>query len=129
MQQPKPENAKGVQVKLTATSTNGNVIDIGTVTSDVHGFYSKKWTLPTEGEYIITAEFEGSESYWPSEAVTSVGVGSAAPAITSPTITTSPTQAIQPSSDVPLATYVAIATAIIIIAAVTAAFLLKRRAK
>lgn len=85
-QQPKPENAKGIQVKLTAIDSDGQVIDIGTVTSDMSGMFKKMWTPPAEGEYTIIATFEGSKSYGSSYAETALGVGPARPS-----------QSIQPS--------------------------------
>jgi len=158
MQQPKPDNATGVSVKLVAIDEAGNEIDIGTTTSDANGLYKMMWTPPEEGAYTIVATFEGSEAYYRSQASTVVGVGPAqagaspqpttsptspttSPATsptaptTSPTSPTtspapaSPTPAPQPGSDMTLATYAAIAAAAIIAAVVAAALLLKRRAK
>ena len=63
MQQPMPEDAKGVKVKLTAIDPNGNYQDIGYATSDTAGNFGKSWQPPVPGEYFITAEFEGSASY------------------------------------------------------------------
>jgi hypothetical protein len=70
MQQPKPEDAKGVTVKLTAIDPNGNVQDLGEVTSDLNGNFRKSWVPPVAGEYCVTAEFEGSKSYGSSSATT-----------------------------------------------------------
>ncbi len=124
MQLPKPDNVKGVPVKLTATDADGNIIPIGTVTSDEHGFYSIMWTPPAEGKYTITAEFEGSKSYWPSEAVTAVGVTAASG---QPTMTASPTAAPDPTGTAGSSLYIAIAAAVIIIAVIAAAIVLRRR--
>ncbi len=77
LQKPSPENVIGVQVKLTAVDPNGNLQDIGTVTSDGAGMFKKMWTPEIEGEYTIVATFEGSESYWKSYAETATGVGPA----------------------------------------------------
>ena len=74
MQTPIPGNAKGVQVKLTATDSNGNTVNIGTVTSDISGNYATMWTPPNAAQYTITATFEGSHAYWASYAETSLGV-------------------------------------------------------
>jgi outer membrane protein assembly factor BamB len=142
-QQAKPTNIKGVQVKLTALDPNGNVQDIGTVTSDMGGIFHKMWTPPVQGEYTIIATFSGTESYGSSYAETSIGVGpapSAAPVVTSTpsqTIAPSPTSiqsaspsstnAPNPTSGTPATTYVAIGTAVIIIVAVAATLVLRRR--
>jgi len=63
MQQPMPEDAQGVKVKLTAIDPNGNYQDIGYATTDIAGNFAKSWQPPVPGEYFITAEFEGSASY------------------------------------------------------------------
>jgi hypothetical protein len=77
MQKPKPANAVGVPVKLTAVDVNGNTVDIGTVTSDSSGLYSIEWSPEQTGKYIIKAAFEGTQSYWPSSAETAISVSSA----------------------------------------------------
>ena len=70
-QQPKPTNATGVPVHLTAIDPNGNFQDIGTATSDITGNYAISWTPPVPGIYTVTATFEGSNSYYSSSAETS----------------------------------------------------------
>ncbi len=144
MQQPMPKNATGVSVHLTAIDPNGNYQDIATVTSDINGMFSTMWTPPVQGKYVITATFEGSNSYYASSAETALGVGTApSPAIVSPTTTqtvapptltpgqtTSPspsTNIIPPTSATSATTYIAIAAAVIIIVAVAAALILRRR--
>ena len=52
--------------------SNGNYRDIGTTTSDADGFFSFNWIPDIEGKYTLYASFEGSESYWPSHAVTAL---------------------------------------------------------
>jgi hypothetical protein len=69
-----PPNPRGVSVRLTAVYPNGAAQDIGTVTTDSSGIFKKMWTPETEGEYMIYATFEGSESYWPSYGATAIGV-------------------------------------------------------
>jgi hypothetical protein len=64
------------------------VQDIGTVTSDYSGVFKKMWTPEIEGEYMIYATFDGSDSYWGSYAATALGVSAA-----SPTATPEPPQA------------------------------------
>jgi hypothetical protein len=148
MQQSKPANAKGVEVHLTAVDPNGNFQDIGTATSNILGNYAVDWTPPVPGLYTLTATFEGSESYYRSEAGTSFVVSEAAvpqvvvtptPTVTQPPTTAtptliptqfspSPTQAVTPpTSAEPTTTYIAIGIAIVIIVAVAAALVLKRR--
>ncbi len=147
MQKPKPEDATGVVVKLTAVGPDGTTIDIGSTTSNTNGNFALTWSPPSEGLYWIKASFEGSESYWPSQAETAINVVTAAPQpTTSPTTspsqttsptespttsptTTSPTPAPEPGSDMTLATYAAIAAAAIIAAVIAAAIILKRRTK
>jgi outer membrane protein assembly factor BamB len=91
IQKPKPIDVTGVPITLSVIDANGNYREIGTVTSDGSGFYSLSWTPDIEGKYTVYANFAGSESYWPSHAVTAFTVDSA------PT-TPAPTQAITPTS-------------------------------
>lgn len=83
MQKPCPANAAGVPVKLTATDANGNVCDLGVVTSNAYGLYSFEWKPDAEGKFVINASFEGSNSYWPSNAQTTVSVLAGAQAVSS----------------------------------------------
>lgn len=85
-QQPKPTNATGVQVILTALDPNGNLETIGTTTSDINGQYSLMWTPPVPGVYHVSATFSGSNSYYSSSSETSIGVGeeASAPATATP---------------------------------------------
>ena len=69
-QAPKPTNATGVSVHLTAVDPNGNYQDIGNVTSDLKGNYLTSWTPPVPGLYKLTATFDGSDSYYSSDAET-----------------------------------------------------------
>ena len=150
MQQAEPTNAKGVLVHLTAIDPNGNFQDLGTATSNALGNFAVSWTPPVPGLYVVTATFEGSNSYYGSKAGTSFAVlekSSAAPVVTptvaptppTPTASIVPTQTpVQPVSPSPTSapppaavdmttTYIAIAAAIIIIAVVAAAIALRRR--
>ncbi len=79
MQQPKPMNATGVTVTLSVMDANGNLRTIGTTTSDVNGFYSYQWKPDIDGKYTVYASFDGSNSYWPSQATTAFAVDPAAP--------------------------------------------------
>ena len=63
MQMPKPTDATGVPVQLTAIDPNGNLINIGTATSDTDGEYGFSWAPEVAGLYRVIATFAGSESY------------------------------------------------------------------
>jgi hypothetical protein len=79
MQQPKPTNATGVPVQLEVVDANGNYRAIGTAMSDVNGVFSYTWTPDIEGTYQVIARFDGTQSYWPSNAETSFVVDLTAP--------------------------------------------------
>ena len=79
MQQPKPNNAVGVKVRLTATDSSGKTWDIGTTTSNDLGNYAIPWTPSAVGVYTVKASFDGSKSYYESQAGTSLVVSEAAP--------------------------------------------------
>ena len=85
MQQPKPTNATGVEVTISVLDPNGNCYDVGTTTSTIDGFYKLSFTPSVPGEYYVYASFEGSESYWPSNAVTAINVEEAPAATAEPT--------------------------------------------
>jgi hypothetical protein len=84
MQKPRPTNTVGVPVTISVVDSNGNYRDIGTATSDADGFYSFNWKPDIEGKYTVYASFAGSESYWPSHAVTAFAIDPA-PATPAPT--------------------------------------------
>lgn len=84
MQQERPTNATGVPIILSVIDANGNYRTIGTTKSDADGLYSFNWTPDIEGKYTIYASFEGSESYWPTHAVTVFNIDPA-PATPAPT--------------------------------------------
>jgi hypothetical protein len=145
-QQPKPTNATGVPVKLTATDPNGNWQLVGTATSDDKGNYAITWNPPVPGMYKITASFAGTNSYYASEAGTAFVVSpapSAAPAATAaptsvapsiaptavptgPVVTPSPV-VVPPTSAAPTTTYIAIGIAVIVVIAAAAALVLRKR--
>ena len=134
---------------LTAIDPNGNFQDIGTATSNMLGNYAIEWTPPVPGLYTVTATFEGSKSYYRSEAGTSFAVSkasAASPAVVTPSptatqpvtpasptpietpVSPSPTQAVNPpTSAEPTTTYIAIGIAVVVIVAVAAALILRRR--
>ncbi len=109
MQKPRPTDTVGVPISLSVVDANGNYRTIGNTTSDSDGFYSYQWAPDIEGKYTIYASFAGSESYWPSHAVTAFAVDPAAP-------TASP----YPETIVPNTEMTVIGAAIAIIAAIAA---------
>ena len=114
------ESITGVPVVLTAIDPNGNVINIGTVTTNgYYGTFAKEWTPEIEGTYQIIATFAGDDSYGSSAASTAISIG-AAPE-TSPTPTQSP-----PPTNPPYEWYT-MGTGIAIIIAVAVAVLLLRK--
>jgi len=72
-QQIKPEDVEGVEVFLKILDPNGEWYS-ATVTTDRNGRFSHMWAPAIVGEYQVTAMFEGSESYYPSEETTVFGV-------------------------------------------------------
>ena len=83
MQKPIPSEVTvtGVPVTLLAVDSGGNVINIGTATSDVSGSYQMTWKPTAEGLYKVTATFAGDDSYGSSWSETGLSVG---PAPTTP---------------------------------------------
>jgi outer membrane protein assembly factor BamB len=74
--QPCPEDVEGVEVTLKIQDPNGEWYQT-TVTSDSNGRFSHMWSPSFVGEYHVTAEFEGSESYYASQETTAFGVDEA----------------------------------------------------
>lgn len=72
----RPTNITGVQVTLSVLDANGNYREIGTTTT-TDGFFTFNWKPDIEGQYTVYASFAGSESYWPSNTMTSFAVDSA----------------------------------------------------
>ena len=71
MQQPMPTDTKGVPITINVLDANGNYRTIGTTTSDpTSGTFVFTWTPDIPGDYKVYAIFEGTESYYPSTAVT-----------------------------------------------------------
>ena len=77
MQNSIPTSATGVEVIIDVVDANGNYRSIGTVTSDISGFYSLNWKPDIPGKYNVIATFAGSESYWSSYAETAFVVDEA----------------------------------------------------
>jgi hypothetical protein len=117
-----PPACIGVPVTLTAVDSNGNAINIGTVTSYGSGVFNYQWTPTTPGLYQIYATFGGSNSYYSSYAQTGATVATAA----TPVPTASPVTGLATTSD--LLTYiVAVAIAIIIAIAIATVLILRKR--
>jgi hypothetical protein len=125
MQQPKPNDVTGVSVHLTAIDSTGRTQDIGSVVTDEKGNFMTSWTPSAEGLYKIVADFDGTKSYYNSDAETGLVVSNAAAtAAASP----SPSMAVQPpTSSTPATTYIAIGAVAVIIVVVALAVLLRRR--
>jgi PQQ-like domain len=123
MQQPCPNNVTGVPVTLTAIDPNGNLITLGSTTSDASGMFTYTWTPPAvPGSYTITANFAGSGAYYPSSSETSMYVGSAAgpaPTAVPPSLATTQSYVL----DLGIATIIVV----IIIGAVLAILMMRKR--
>lgn len=121
-QKPIPTNATGVAVTLSVVDSNNNFRQIGTTVSDTDGFYSFNWKPDIPGKYTLYASFEGSDSYWPSHAVTAFTVVPAPAAASQPT--NQPLSVIE-SYFVPAV--IGIIVAIFIVGVVLALLLLRKR--
>ena len=73
---PRPEDAKGVEVFLKIQDPNGDWYSTY-VTADSNGRFSHMWAPAVVGEYKVTAMFEGSNSYYPSQDTATFGVDEA----------------------------------------------------
>ncbi len=78
MQYPtRPTDTTGVPVTIFVTDPNGNSYQVATATSDSNGFYSTNFTPEVPGQYKIIAAFEGTKSFYGSNAETAINVGEA----------------------------------------------------
>jgi outer membrane protein assembly factor BamB len=78
MQYPtRPTNTTGVPITIFVTDPNGNCYQVATATSDATGFYSTNFTPEVPGQYTIIAAFEGTKSFYGSNAQTAINVGEA----------------------------------------------------
>ena len=122
MQKPRPTTFTGVTVSLTAVDPNGNLVQIGTATTDAQGLYYYTWTPPdVPGDYKITASFAGTNSYYGSASETAMAV------TTAPTVapTAAPQANLATTAD--LMTYIVVAAVAIIIAIAIATLLILRK--
>jgi outer membrane protein assembly factor BamB len=69
----RPEDATGVEVFVKIQDPNGDWYSTY-VTADSNGVFSFMWAPAIVGEYHVTAMFEGSASYYASQATTFFGV-------------------------------------------------------
>ena len=120
-QMPEPTNATGVPVTLTAVDPNGNIVNIGTTTSDITGNYVIAWTPPVPGTYTITATFLGTNSYYASSAETHLTVG------TAPAVTAAPTATPTSVADMYFVPAIAGLFVLIIVVAIVLALLMLRK--
>jgi len=90
MQKPRPTNVTGVDMVVSVVDPNNNCYEVGRATSDENGMFRAVFTPEVPGEYSVYASFEGSESYWPSSAVTSIDVEEAPAATPESTPTPAP---------------------------------------
>jgi hypothetical protein len=75
-QKPFPEDFVGVDVFVKIQDPNGDWHS-AYVTTDRNGMFSYSWTPTVAGDYCVSAMFEGSESYYESQATTVFTVDSA----------------------------------------------------
>ena len=106
---------------ISVLDGNGNYREIGKTTSNSDGFFTFDWKPDIEGPYTVYASFAGSESYWPSHAVTSFVVDPAPPQPAEP-------EPAPPDMTGTYVTYAAIAiiVAIAVVGAITILVLRKR---
>ncbi len=119
MQKPRPMSATGVPITISVVDSNGNYRNIGTATSDADGFFAFNWKPDIDGQFSVYASFSGSNSYWPSHAVTAFAVDPA------PQVTTTPP--INDTNSQPFLMPFAVSTAAIIIAIALVAVLIFRK--
>lgn len=112
-EQPRPSDTTGVTVTLSVVDSNNNYREIGTATSNSYGTYGFTWTPDISGDYTLIATFAGSNSYYPSSAVTYLHASEAA----TPAPTAQPLQAVDNTMTI-LGSAVAVIIAIAIVGAV-----------
>ncbi len=144
-----PSNLHGVTVQLFATDSSGATTQIASITSEaVSGMFHYMWSPSKAGEYVITANFPGSQAYGPSSDQTAIAVVTApaasvtpspTPPVTvtptpsgvtpTPTSSIAPTVAPTPTTGFPATDLYIIAAAIVIIIIVAVAAVALRRRK
>ena len=119
-QQPKPSDTTGVKVTLNVVDGNGNYRSIGSTTT-FDGTYALVWTPDIEGPFHVIANFEGTNSYYPSSATTYLYASDSA----SPAPTTADPSGLVTSAD--LLTYLSVGVIAIIIAIVIVGLLILKK--
>jgi hypothetical protein len=114
---PKPANAAGVEVVIYVLDANGNYYEVGRTTTDASGGFKLSFEPLVPGDYTVIACFEGSKSYWPSNANTYMSVTEAPAASPAPT----------PVPQAPVETYFTASTIAIIVAIAIIGFLILRK--
>jgi len=117
MGQPMPTDVTGVTVYLSTIDPNNNQNFIGTATVNPDGTYNCEWTPPVSGTYQLTAQFLGSNSYYPSTAHSTLYVSDQAVTTSNPTAAPQPTMTntyLAASAGAILATLIAVVVVILL---------------
>jgi len=120
-QQPCPADVTGVTVSLSVLDSNGNYRSIGTATTNAAGTYGFTWTPDIPGDYMVVANFAGSDSYYPSSAQTYFYASEA------PEATPEPTQAPTSMAETYITGFGIATIAAIAVVGVVLALLLRKR--
>jgi hypothetical protein len=84
---PRPADVVGVEVVVSVLDSNNNYYEVGRTTADSNGAFMCEFTPLIQGEYVVYAEFEGSNSYYGSVAETTILVDEQLPAAAEPSPT------------------------------------------
>jgi hypothetical protein len=84
---PRPADVVGVEVVVSVLDSNNNYYEVGRTTADSNGAFMCEFTPLIQGEYVVYAEFEGSNSYYGSVAETTILVDEQLPATPEPSPT------------------------------------------
>jgi hypothetical protein len=118
MQKPRPDSVTGVEVTVSVLDSNDNTYEIGKTMTDINGFFTLNWKPDIEGNFTVYANFAGSESYWPSRAVTSFAVDPA------PTVAPTPEPIVIPDYTL---TIIGMGIAIIVAVAIVGILILRKQ--
>ena len=126
-----PPDCMGVPVTLTAVSSTGTTVNLGTVTSDSDGHYAYQWIPTTAGLYTVYATFAGTNAYYESYGETAATVASTTTATATPAATPTPTPtSTSTASNVntgDIEMYLAIVAIVIVIAIAVVGLLILRK--
>ncbi|MCW3996254.1 MAG: PQQ-binding-like beta-propeller repeat protein [Candidatus Bathyarchaeota archaeon] len=122
MQQARPANAKGVDVRIDVLDPNGNFYNVGTTTSDINGNFALPYDPEVPGTYKVMATFDGSKSYGPSYATAYLVVSEEAVA---PTV--APTAVAQSAADIYFVPAIVGLFVLIIVVAALLALMIRKR--